>query len=174
MEAKSLHVWICNKCKNMYINKDDAERCCSPGICDTCGKPTENWYIHECDECFEKRVWEHASSKMPLSLYINQAECTCLYWRHEYYDTVDELIEANGGEFPKHGVYGCYYDIAGINPDDIIDYLIDKDDFSCVPKDGIDMIYDFADRFNEEFAVPLIEPDTTLAIYLDENGSNNG
>lgn len=91
-------VWACGKCKLAKTSKEDAIECCSPWVCDDCGKDAVT-YRTLCDECAKKKQWAKdqavydKAQKVMLSEYAGDwlfcDRCD------EYHPDVDSLFDAH-------------------------------------------------------------------------------
>ena len=55
MNSKEIKAYQCEKCGSSYIDKNVADKCCQPKLCEDCGcEIPKNHYYIVCDECRAK------------------------------------------------------------------------------------------------------------------------
>ncbi len=125
-------VWACGTCKLAKESKQDALECCSPLVCEKCGKEYKSY----CEDCTKKEqfareqaVYDKAK-KVMLSEYAG--EWLCCDHCDEYYPDVDSLLDAHddgdGEELPTWA-WGTYEVKFTLDAEEIITQQLEQQEF---------------------------------------------
>ena len=96
MNSTHVDAYVCETCKQAYLDKRRADRCCEPRFCEDCGTPipTDHYYL-VCEPCREKRKFERAR-KMTLEEYIaiSKKDKKDPLFYDEHFDIYEEDVES--------------------------------------------------------------------------------
>jgi hypothetical protein len=148
---KEATLWQCEKCKQYYINKKDAEDCCRERTCEQCGvilDPRIPYTV--CSECREINNYDRCK-KMTIQEYEKKFPDHMVIMEDEFYANVEDAVDSY---FAEHGtilkyVYGTQKEYAVVDIEAALDYA---DDVENVEFDSYarQELIDFVDKWNEK------------------------
>ena len=157
----------CGVCKKAYFDKDIAEKCCVPRLCEDCGKEIESYRI-VCEPCYEKRQFDKAE-KLTYAQWDGWVQRDGYGYNEGYFESVDDLLQHCEDEDiePPDWVFCCESREHKLNADDILDNML-----SDAHEDARDCIVDeeelcrFVKEWNAKQTVATYYPDYSKVVIL--------
>lgn len=166
-DGRFAQVYYCGRCRLVWRELDDADRCCRPYRCDQCGVETER-YRTRCTDCQMKesearlqRQWEKAE-KLSAADYDGPVYSDI---RSRWYPSAEEAFEDHEGEgLPLERIYACDVDHLRLDVRDALDSAIEGADLDPDFATEVDFVHvpeliDFVDRWNRKQTQEIWTPD---------------
>jgi hypothetical protein len=168
--------YYCSECRIVKRTQEEAEKCCVPHRCDTCGAELER-YRTRCDKCRDKfrqaRLAEMLERAEKLESWDGWVYYENAGYQDGYFQSVDDLIEwlADNVDFesdwPEY-VFVCKGRFDGIRLDRVLED-IEQDMYEDVRNDlhGIPELEAAINAFNTaNVGVLTYEPDYSKAVRV--------
>lgn len=159
----------CGVCKNTYLDKESAEKCCTPKFCEDCGVELKPWWYRTiCKPCHEKRQFNNAEKLTPEQ-WDGWVQRDGYGYNEGYFESLDDLLEYCKDEDikPPNWVFCCELVEHKLDIDDAIetmleeahedarDYLINEDE-----------LRQFIEEWNAKQKVATYYPDYSRVVVL--------
>jgi hypothetical protein len=123
-------VWACGTCKLAKESKDSALECCSPYVCEKCGKECKSY----CEDCSKKERFarEQATYDKAKKVMLSEYSEDWLFCDHceEYFSDVDSLLDAHDdAEDPPTWAWGTYETPFTLNASDVLIQFLEQQEF---------------------------------------------
>lgn len=166
MDVKVKEVYECGKCHRTYDMREKAEKCCTGGTCRECGQATEHWWMDVCEECHQRERWScEENTFIRASDYDSP-----VYYKGQPFESVDELLEETGGQFPSSGVFGTWLSPLKVGSSDFDEWKEEHTEYFGAPEDAAEgEWFDFLDWFNDKWAPHLFEEDPNVSVCRDDD-----
>jgi hypothetical protein len=95
-DGKSAAIYYCAICRNVAKTKDDADKCCQPYHCDTCGKVTERYHMR-CSECQWEAIRKRDAERLEKATKLDGWEGPVFHpeisYNNGYFRNLEELLD---------------------------------------------------------------------------------
>lgn len=151
---ENMDLYRCEKCKKLYTSEYAANICCKQYHCRVCGKETPQ-YMLICDSCAEHERFEKAR-KMTLAEYYEEFPGNMLYYREEFYDDIESLldsIDCDYEDIPKY-VYGTTMESMEIDANQMLQQAEEDSDVEDFYFDDVAAkeLREFVKQWNAKYA----------------------
>lgn len=123
-------VWACGTCKAAAMDEESARYCCSPYICEKCGKEYKSY----CEDCSKKEQFAraHAQYDKAKKVMLSEYAGDWIFCDHcdEYFSDVDSLLDSHDDDAePPVWVWGTTEQPFTLDADDIISQQLEQQEF---------------------------------------------
>lgn len=192
MKPTETTCWKCACCGKVFIDRELAEKCC---VCRVCGKEGVRlpYAGDQCADCWnrasarrDRERWEKAQKVAPgsvgecyisrLDIYCDNSDVDSVLEAADEYLFGDEPVEAGRTREQAYDclhVWACREEPIAISADRILEALEEEayEDYET-DSEGEQLICDFCDTWNEEYAKIMYVPDYKLAISATASGKD--
>ena len=179
MNSKEIKAYQCEKCGSSYIDKNVADNCCQPKLCEDCGiEIPKNHYYVVCDKCRvkreEKKELDRYNKATKYTFESAPKESTKIIYSELYpynegfmYDIEDEDIE----KYEIKYVYGTKRISPHYDAWDMVEYMLEdsyEDSDDQVDNKELEKLQSAIDTFikNHNGCLDHFEIDYNVAIDL--------
>lgn len=169
-DGRTAGVFYCEKCRVVARTKDDADQCCVPYICKTCGKETGRRFYTICDTCVTakhaKEERERFDKAEKLTEWSGWVVCG-----DDFYESVSDMLDmVDHEELPQY-VWACKSrQFVKVDICSILEGIGEDgyEDFDPDTLDGIPALDTALKAFEDANATVLsYEPDYTKAVLIN-------
>lgn len=170
-EAKT-RLWACSKCGRAYADKEWAESCCRPAICD-CGAECDEPYT-ACRSCRSKKEQEQLAAAFEKAPKVEwsafEGDCLCCPYCEKYSIGPDALLDDHedmGGYLPTWA-WGCVEKRVTIDAERFIADELERHNwfeeaFDAVT--GLSELQAFLDDWTAKNIPPAYEPGDVVVTF---------
>ena len=158
MNSKEIKAYQCEKCGSSYIDKNVADNCCQPRLCEDCGcELPYKWYMTICESCKDKRNFNRGKVLTMDEFLQSEYKDNMVYYNGEYYIDIDDCLETLWDREELGGVeYIKATDeyLHELDADSLIEELecnTNCEDDLYVDKQGVTELEDFLNKWNYKY-----------------------
>ena len=155
-DGRSAGVFYCSKCRIVAREKEQADNCCVPRKCDTCGAEIGNSY---CEPCADNREIEKEKARFEAAEKVTSWDgwvfSEGLGYQEGFASSIDDLLESveTPDEIPEY-IWTCEpTQFVRVSLDDILQRIEEDEncveDFDARDCDGLPELGAALDAFNE-------------------------
>jgi len=169
-DGKPAGVYWCEKCKRVHSTENQANECCQPWVCKSCGEACAEFRTI-CDACIDKREAEKERDLFDKAEKLTSWGGPIFYF-DKYYCDVDTFLDDLPPEFLPEYVWATNpVQFVHLNADSITESVLDDayEDFDLQDLRGMVELQKAVTAFNEANAHHVAYyPDYTLAVLIVE------
>ena len=167
-DGRTAGVFYCEKCRMVKRTQYEAEQCCKPYKCSSCGKDCERQYYTICNECDRQREITREQERFAKAEKVTEWDGPVLYG-DTYYESIEDMIETEEDELPDY-VWTCTIEkFVEIDVDGILQRICENgyEDFDESSLKGIEEFEVAARKFEEANAGAVCwNPDYKKALLI--------
>lgn len=162
MDASEVTCYRCGQCGRVWASMEDAERCCTKGTCERCGRELDHWYESLCAGCVERQVWERPGNEFVAASDWDGG----VFYMDRYYQCPEDLSDDLGG-FPEWGAFGVR-EMRHVLTDESLENWCDEypENLEADTR-AVTEFEEFRARFNEKWAPGVYVSDRNVSICRD-------
>jgi len=172
----------CDKCNKAYMEKEAAEKCCAPKICEYCGaEMPPKYYYTACDFCREKRRYDNAD-KMSLAEYVDADPHLPVFTKTGELIMPDDMWvfddwKSHSDDKRPEYVYGAISRFVKLDAEGIIENLneqvtFEEDDVEMFSDDALDEIWGFCANWNDRNEYEYYDENWKLVVIIPAEKEN--
>ena len=184
----AIFAYACPVCRTIYEGengKSDAEECCAPRLCESCGEPVGFNRIM-CSRCWaedqNKRILEEEKSSAAKAHRVTRDEysgpvfCGAMREREGFFDSMEDLLERCGGKMPEHPVFACRVFPFALDMESALDSALEEfpDGFGTIDLVDLKELEKFVEEWNAKQTIARWEPDWTIVVTEGEGKECEG
>ena len=168
-EAKATGIFFCSKCRVVHRDRDGANKCCQPTLCQDCGVEIFQYYT-KCNACLEMKQLEAAQETEDwCGMFVGEKFFSDEDSLVEYLSDVDEVEDID--DFPNYAFAATANVIPKLIAQDLVFNVIETDvheDFDVEDLEGLAELQRGLDVFVNENASTVLsyEMDTSKKVNL--------